>query len=88
MPEAFAILAVLIIALGAYMVAKIKLPHPDSPEAAWDVAGLRARMAWLDHRLAKARSEQWDAAMLTRIQAEHTATDHRLAKALIAKNET
>jgi hypothetical protein len=78
MPEALAILAVLVVSGVVYVGAR-RQPRDAVGEEA-EVSRLRSQVAWLEHRLATARREQWDDEMSGRIAAEHTAASDQLAR--------
>jgi hypothetical protein len=80
MPEAFAVLFVLIAALGVYVGAEIHSRNPANHNAKLDAERLRGQEAWLRQRLQMAQRENWSGDMVARLTEELGATTQQLAK--------
>lgn len=81
MPEALAVLAVMVVALVAWLGAWLQARNPANHRPEEDVARLRHHAAWLEQRLEMARREKWGVAMETSLAAELDATTGALASA-------
>ena len=79
MPEALAILFILIVAGGVYLYAWVQARNPARRNAAEDQARLERHEAWLRQRLELAKRERWGADMVRSIEAELLTTRERLA---------
>lgn len=81
MPEALAIVAVLVIAVVIYFAMWLQTRDPALHRPHEDRERMRHHVTWLEERLAKAQREKWGAEMVTSLTAERDATVARLAKA-------
>jgi hypothetical protein len=70
MPEAFAVLVVFVISVAAYVGALITARDPARQNLVEDLATLRQQHAWLQHRIALARRENWGEEMIGNLEAE------------------
>ena len=80
MPEAFAIVAVFVVAVVVYVGAWLQSRDPRKRNAAEELAQLRQHHGWLRERLEVARRERWGEEMVTQLAAEHEALSRRLAE--------
>jgi hypothetical protein len=81
MPEAFAILAVFIVAIGAYVAARLQARDPRRQDGREELARRRRHRTWLSERLALAEREGWGDEMCASLHAEIAALDAQLARA-------
>ena len=80
MPEALAIVAVVVIAIFVYLSLWAQSRNPALHHAATELARLRRHAEWLEERRALAQRENWDADMVARIEAGWRATGQELAR--------
>lgn len=88
MPEAFAVLFVFVVAVSAYVSAKLHAGSPTLEEVRGECTRLRQHRVWLEERLQTAWRENWDEEMRTRIADEIDATEAQLAQALARHRST
>jgi hypothetical protein len=81
MPEAFAVLAVVVVCVAAYVAALLRSRDPSLHNAADELARLHQHEAWLRQRLALAERERWGADMIAGLGDELRATSQQLARA-------
>jgi hypothetical protein len=81
MPEAFAVLAVFVVCVTAYLAALIRSRDPSLHNAADELARLRHHEAWLRQRLELAERERWGADMIAGLADELRTTSQQLARA-------
>lgn len=81
MPEALAVLFVFVVAVAAYVSAKLAALDPSNHNAQAELVRLRQQRAWLDERLQQAWRENWDQDMRGRIADEINEVDAQLATA-------
>jgi len=79
MPEALAILFILVVAGGVYLYARVQAGNPARRNADEDRARLERHEAWLRQRLELAERERWGADMVRGIESELHTTRERLA---------
>lgn len=80
MPEAFAVLFVLVASVTVYAVAWLRSRDPSLVNISEDVERLRHHETWLRERLDRAQLERWDSDMIAGIAEELRATSHHLAR--------
>ncbi|MEO5959627.1 MAG: hypothetical protein ABIZ49_03835 [Opitutaceae bacterium] len=81
MPEAFAVVFVFVVTVAAWVGAWMQTrnqPHDRAPE---EIARLQEHASWLQQRLAVARQENWDEAMVAALRNELRTATRRLARA-------
>lgn len=87
MPEAFAVLFVFVVAVAAYVAARLHAANPANINPATDVQRLRQQRAWLEERLQLAWRENWDQTMLARIAEEIEAVEAEIVRATATLHE-
>jgi hypothetical protein len=85
MPEAFAVLLVLVVCVAAYVAALLTARHPAQQNTAEDLVTLHRHRAWLQQRLEMAQRENWGDDMVESIAAELTATAEQIAARDVAR---
>jgi hypothetical protein len=80
MPEAFAVLLVLIVCLGIYLFAWMRARHPAHRDAVAELRQLRLQHAWLGDQLQRAIREKWDQAMIDRLADQLNAANAKLER--------
>jgi len=78
MPEALAIVALVVVTLIAWVGASL---HPANHNPRHETERLRQQAIWLEERLDVARREKWTTDMITSISDELGATMQQLAQA-------
>ncbi len=81
MPEAFAVVAVFVIALVIYFAMWMQTRDPALNKPHEELARLQHQVTWLEDRLARARHEQWGEHMIAPLADEYAATMAQLAQA-------
>src|SRR3954469_25212344 len=79
MPEAFAVLAVFLVAVVAYVAAWMQSRDPANFNRIEDEARLRQHAAWLASRLELARRENWSDEMVGNLEGELALAMRQLA---------
>lgn len=79
MPEALAIVAILVISLAVWISARVQAANPALQRPELDRIRLLYHADWLQHRLEIAERENWDAAMIAGLQADLARTTRELA---------
>lgn len=79
MPEAFAVLLVIVVCIAAYVAALLNARDPAQRNVREDLAALRQHRMWLQQRLDTAQRENWGDDMVENIAAELTATAQQIA---------
>lgn len=80
MPEAFAVLGVLVVAVAAWLGAFIRARDPALQNPAEDLQRMRQHADWLEQRLHLARRERWDETMIASLETELRTTAQQLAR--------
>ena len=80
MPEAVAVLAVVVVTVVAWIGAWMHARNPANHNAADEIARLVQRAAWLEHRLVIAKRERWDGDMVATLSDEFDATSQELMR--------
>ena len=81
MPEALAVLAVVVVTIVAWFGAWMHARNPANYNARDEVARLRQHSAWLHQRLELAQRERWGGDMIASLSDEIEATAEQLARA-------
>ena len=80
MPEAFAVLAVFVVAVASFVGAKMITANPSSQSAEEERLRLQHYHAWLVARLELAQREGWGPEMMAPIARELELTESQRAK--------
>lgn len=78
MPEAFAVLVVVVVAIAAWFGAWMQARDPANYNAREEAERLRHHAVWLEQRLELAQREKWGGDMVTGIADELDATCRQL----------
>ena len=80
MPEALAVVAVLVVTLIAWVGALLHARDPANHNGAAEVARLRHHAAWLEQRLERAQREGWGSDMIRPLSDEIAAVSAQLQR--------
>jgi hypothetical protein len=80
MPEALAIVAIVVVALAAWIGALLHTRNPANYNAVREAERLRQHAAWLEQRIEVAQREKWGSHMLEPLTAELRTTSNALAR--------
>jgi hypothetical protein len=80
MPEALALVAVVVIAVVIYFAMWMQTRDPAMYKPHEEHVRLQQQVRWLEERLAAAEREQWGEDMVAAIEAEHAVTVQQLAQ--------
>ena len=78
MPEAFAVLAVVVVAIAAWIGAWMQARNPANHDSRQEQVRLQHHYAWLQERLEVARRENWGGEMVGGLADELEATARQL----------
>lgn len=81
MPEALAVLVVVVISLAAWLAAWLQTRRTPQLSTPADLECLRHHESWLRQRLERAQREQWGDDMVAGLAAELQATSEHLRRA-------
>lgn len=82
MPEALAILVIVVVAVAAWIGAWVHARNPANYNVRHEIERLHYQAGWLQERLEVARRENWGGEMIANLEAELEATRrqwHQLA---------
>lgn len=79
MPEAFAVLAVFVVAIAAWIGAWAQARDPANYNARQEGERLQTQAAWLEQRVELARRENWDDDMIANLEAEREVIRRQLS---------
>ena len=87
MPEAFAVIAVSVIAVFIYVMMWLKSRDPAFYKPKEELARLQHQLVWLEDRQVVARREHWDAGLQASLvtQIEETVRELDRVKVLLAE---
>jgi hypothetical protein len=80
MPEAAAVLLVLIVCVGIYLYAWVQSRNPSNRDAVAELRQLRLQHAWLTDQLQRAIREKWDQAMIDRLAEQLNSATAKLER--------
>ena len=81
MPEAFAVLAVVVVTIVAWFSAWMHARNPANTNAQAEIARLRQHAAWLEQRMEVAQREKWGGDMIATLSDEMEGTARQLVRA-------
>lgn len=79
MPEALAVLAVFLVCVVIYVIAKVQARNPELQKPAAQLAQLNEQRAWLEERLRRAERENWGNEMRQSIVRQLEETMRKVA---------
>jgi hypothetical protein len=86
MPEALAVLVVLVVSIAIWLGAWWQMRGTPQLSTPADLERLRHHESWLRQRLERAQREQWGADMVDGIAAELRLTSETLRRASVARS--
>jgi hypothetical protein len=81
MPEAFAVLAVVVVAFASWLGAWMHTRNPANDNPRSELLRLQLHAAWLEDRLGVAERENWSSEMTARLAEELGSTLQQLRQA-------